>query len=130
MVSFISYLLGSLALLLAIPVCMLVLEIFAALILPRNNSLIQQNNTRNQVAVLVPAHNESTGILSTLTDIKGQLQTGDRLIVIADNCVDDTALVATSAGVEVIKRDEPTKMGKGYALDFGLRQLRHDPPVT
>ena len=66
--------------------------------------------------------------LPTLTDIQSQLLPGDRLIVIADNCDDDTAELARGGGVEVIERHEPTKRGKGYALDFGLRHLAADPP--
>ena len=33
-----------------------------------------------------------------------------------------------AAGAEVLERHEPTKVGKGYALDFGIRHLSLDPP--
>jgi glycosyltransferase involved in cell wall biosynthesis len=56
--------------------------------------------------VIVPAHNESAGILPTIEDIKRQLSPGDRLLVVADNCSDDTAAVAAAAGAEVIARDD------------------------
>ena len=46
----------------------------------------------------------------------------------ADNCADDTAAVAAAAGAEVVERQDPTKIGKGYALDWGLRHLSLDPP--
>ena len=129
MASFVSYFLVTLAILLAIPVAMLLLEIVAALTLPAQKIALHAKNTiRQRVAVLVPAHNESTGILLTLEDVKPQLQPGDRLLVVADNCVDDTAAVAAAAGAETIDRDEPTKKGKGYALDFGLKHLSLDPP--
>src|SRR5262249_48039154 len=77
--------------------------------------------------VLVPAHDESQSILPTLADIKAQLGSADRLIVVADNCSDDTAAIAAAAGAEVVARNEPTRIGKGYALDFGLRHLARDP---
>ncbi|HXY02004.1 MAG TPA: glycosyltransferase family 2 protein, partial [Terriglobales bacterium] len=78
---------------------------------------------------LVPAHNESSGLLPTLADIQKQLHPGDRLLVVADNCTDDTADVASAAGAEVIARHDPARSGKGYALDFGVRHLASsDPP--
>ena len=67
-------------------------------------------------------------MLATLDDIKPQLQSGDRVVLVADNCTDDTATIARAAGVEVTERNEPTKIGKGYALEWGLRHLRNDPP--
>jgi cellulose synthase/poly-beta-1,6-N-acetylglucosamine synthase-like glycosyltransferase len=81
-----------------------------------------------RVAVLVPAHNESAGLRATLADIKAQLRTGDRVLVVADNCTDDTAAVAAAAGAEVVQRQDCEKVGKGYALDYGLRHLGGDPP--
>ena len=81
-----------------------------------------------RLAVLVPAHNESAGMRDTLSDIKAQLRSSDRLLVVADNCSDDTAEVAAAAGAEVVARNEPDRIGKGYALDFGLKHLANDPP--
>src|SRR4029077_11887713 len=60
--------------------------------------------------------------------IKRQLKGRDRLVVAADNCTDDTARVASTAGAEVIERREPEKVGKGYALDFAIKHLASDPP--
>jgi cellulose synthase/poly-beta-1,6-N-acetylglucosamine synthase-like glycosyltransferase len=76
----------------------------------------------------VPAHNESTDLLPTLADIRAQLYPHDRLLVVADNCTDDTAVVARAGGAEVVERQDLTKVGKGYALDCGLRHLASDPP--
>jgi cellulose synthase/poly-beta-1,6-N-acetylglucosamine synthase-like glycosyltransferase len=78
--------------------------------------------------VLVPAHDESLGIRPTIEGIAAQLGVGDRLLVVADNCTDDTAKVAAALGVEVIERRDPMRVGKGYALDWGLRHLSTDPP--
>ena len=78
--------------------------------------------------ILIPAHNESTGITQTLLSIKAQLTPNVRVIVVADNCNDDTAIVARSHGVEVIERQHETKRGKGFALDFGIQHLVKNPP--
>jgi hypothetical protein len=83
---------------------------------------------RPLVLVLIPAHNESRGILPTLADVRQQLRESDQLLVVADNCTDDTADLATAAGARVIERHDPEKLGKGYALDFGIRSLRDDDP--
>ena len=83
---------------------------------------------RPRVAVLVPAHNEAAGIAESLASVQCQLLPGDRLLVVADNCSDDTAAMSLIAGAEVIERHDPQHRGKGYALDFGVRHLEVDPP--
>jgi glycosyltransferase involved in cell wall biosynthesis len=84
--------------------------------------------TRPRVAVLIPAHNEVAVIAETLAFILPQLVEGDRLLVVADNCSDETADIARKLGAEVVERTDPERRGKGYALDFGVRRLRDDPP--
>jgi cellulose synthase/poly-beta-1,6-N-acetylglucosamine synthase-like glycosyltransferase len=124
----ISWLLAASAGLIAILVAVLLLEVVVAITLPPRKRSSWSELVRQRIAVLVPAHNESTGILATIEDIRAQLVAGDRLIVVADNCTDDTAAVAAAAGVEVIERHDLTRIGKGYALDWGLQRLRIDPP--
>lgn len=78
--------------------------------------------------VLMPAHNEASGIAVNIAAIQAQLSSQDQLLVIADNCTDDTAQVAQAAGATVIARANSELRGKGYALDFGVRALEDDPP--
>jgi cellulose synthase/poly-beta-1,6-N-acetylglucosamine synthase-like glycosyltransferase len=78
--------------------------------------------------VLVPAHDEAIGIAASLATVVPQLAPGDRLLVVADNCSDDTASIAAAAGAEAIRRSDPERRGKGYALDFGVRHLEADAP--
>ena len=113
--------------LLAIPVTVLCLEIVLGVLGPPFPN-VTRNTSHPRVAVLVPAHNESTGIIPTLEDVKAQLRPNDRLLVVADNCSDDTAAVSRSLGVEVVHRHDNDRIGKGYALDYGLRHLGGDPP--
>ncbi|HSN84651.1 MAG TPA: glycosyltransferase family 2 protein [Polyangiales bacterium] len=80
------------------------------------------------LVVLIPAHDESQGIGATIADVRSQLGPRDRIVVIADNCTDDTAEVARGAGAEVIERHAPEQRGKGYALAFGTDHLAADPP--
>jgi cellulose synthase/poly-beta-1,6-N-acetylglucosamine synthase-like glycosyltransferase len=81
-----------------------------------------------RIAVLVPAHNEEIGLEATLSALQPQVSQADRLVVIADNCTDSTAAIAHSMGVTVIERQDQTRVGKGYALDYGLQSLAVDPP--
>jgi cellulose synthase/poly-beta-1,6-N-acetylglucosamine synthase-like glycosyltransferase len=82
----------------------------------------------HRTAVLIPAHNEGAGILSTIQDVQAELGPNDRILVVADNCTDDTAAIAQAAGVEVTVRADPARRGKGYALEFGVRHLGLNPP--
>jgi cellulose synthase/poly-beta-1,6-N-acetylglucosamine synthase-like glycosyltransferase len=83
---------------------------------------------RGRLAIIMPAHDEAPGIAATLRTLVPQLAPRDRLIVVADNCSDDTAAVARREGAEVIVRTDATRRGKGFALDFGVRHLESDPP--
>jgi cellulose synthase/poly-beta-1,6-N-acetylglucosamine synthase-like glycosyltransferase len=121
-----SYFLDLVAALLAVPTLVFFSQVMASSFLPSRNIL--RGGPRKPIAVLIPAHNESTGLKPTLDDIRTQLYPGDRLVVVADNCTDDTAAVAASSNAEVTVRAEPTKIGKGYALDWGLNYLSANPP--
>lgn len=112
-----------------IPAAVLFIEIAASLFPSRKKPVaLPGRSARPRIAVLVPAHDESRGLLPTLEDVRGQLQPGDRVLVVADNCTDDTAAVAAAAGAEVIERRDETRRGKGFALAFGISHLRADPP--
>lgn len=83
-----------------------------------------------QVAMLIPAHNEAAGIAVTVHRMKAILPPGSRLLVVADNCADDTATLARAAGAEVVERFDTERRGKGYALSFGCEVLSVSPPAT
>jgi cellulose synthase/poly-beta-1,6-N-acetylglucosamine synthase-like glycosyltransferase len=124
-----SFVLVTFAGLSAIPILLFCIEVVAAVVMPqREFKLSGRGGLRPRIAALVPAHNESGALLHTIEDIKKQLRAGDRLLVVADNCTDDTAAIARAAGAEVAERHDPAKIGKGYALDWGLRHLAADPP--
>lgn len=78
--------------------------------------------------ILIPAHNEASIILGTLERLRPLLSDSIRLLVVADNCSDDTARLVRQAGHAVIERSDPDKRGKGYALAFGRDNLRSSPP--
>jgi cellulose synthase/poly-beta-1,6-N-acetylglucosamine synthase-like glycosyltransferase len=126
----VSCLLGILSGVLTILAVLLLVEVAAALRLRHRQEFPVSTDNRPRIAVLVPAHDESTGLLPTLGAIQAQLRATDRLLVVADNCSDDTAALALAGGAEVVERKDPSRIGKGYALDWGIRHLRADPPVV
>jgi cellulose synthase/poly-beta-1,6-N-acetylglucosamine synthase-like glycosyltransferase len=127
--NFVSLLLMTCAALLAVPATTLLIEIIAGALRSGKCPQAKANSRRGvRLAVLVPAHNESVALKPTLEDVRQQLKPGDRVIVIADNCTDDTTTVARACGAEVIERCDCSRRGKGYALDFGLKHLNFDPP--
>ena len=71
--------------------------------------------------VVVPAHDEATVIAATIRSLRAQLRSDDRLLVVADNCTDDTAAIARSEGAMVTERFDAERRGKGYALEWGVR---------
>ena len=93
-------------------------------------AMTSHDTVKAKSAILMPAHNESAVIEETLTKLTPQLDENCRLVVIADNCDDDTADMARRFdGVEVIERQHATQRGKGFALDFGMNYLKeHTPP--
>jgi cellulose synthase/poly-beta-1,6-N-acetylglucosamine synthase-like glycosyltransferase len=78
--------------------------------------------------VLMPAHDEARTIVATLQRLNAELPDNCRVLVVADNCTDETAALARGEGAEVAERHDPQRRGKGFALDFGIRHLRRNPP--
>jgi cellulose synthase/poly-beta-1,6-N-acetylglucosamine synthase-like glycosyltransferase len=105
---------------------LLLIEILAAMRSP--SPVTPATETRSRLAVLVAAHNEAADIARTVETLRPQMNPGDQLIVIADNCSDRTAEVAREAGALVLERENLHLRGKGYALDYGLKFLAESPP--
>jgi cellulose synthase/poly-beta-1,6-N-acetylglucosamine synthase-like glycosyltransferase len=120
-------LIGLLVLPLLVPAIALLVLVLAALG-SRTTDGLGTDTKAPRVAVLVPAHNESAHLLPTLRNLQAQLGPRDRLLVVADNCSDDTAAVARAAGAEVTERHDLRECGKGFALAHGVADLRTDPP--
>lgn len=84
-----------------------------------------------RVAVLVPAHDEAYSVERCVQSLVGQDYPADlfRVIVVADNCSDDTAAIASAAGAHVVmERDEPGARGKGQALRWALDRILDGSP--
>jgi cellulose synthase/poly-beta-1,6-N-acetylglucosamine synthase-like glycosyltransferase len=85
-------------------------------------------NAIGDVVVVIPAHNEAAVIAQTLGKLRESISDGMQMLVVADNCSDDTASIARSAGAEVIERTDAERRGKGFALAFARDHLQANPP--
>lgn len=82
----------------------------------------------SRLALLVPAHNEESVIYSSVKSIMKSNYPKDKfdIYVIADNCTDKTGELALAAGARVLRREDKTKRGKQYALDWAFKQINLD----
>ncbi|MEO1253121.1 MAG: glycosyltransferase family 2 protein [Pseudomonadota bacterium] len=108
-----------------LPALVLFAEVLASLAPVRRFTPGSENPS---LAVLIPAHNEGAHLLPTLRDLSAAAEAGARVIVVADNCTDDTAEVAKNAGADVLIRHDPERRGKGYALQYAIDALRSASP--
>jgi cellulose synthase/poly-beta-1,6-N-acetylglucosamine synthase-like glycosyltransferase len=96
---------------------------FAWLLVRRPPTPAATPTTRFLVAI--PAHNEGKLIADTVESVRaadypaGQLQ----VVVIADNCSDDTAAYARAAHAICFERNDPSRPGKPQALHWIFNQV-------
>jgi glycosyltransferase involved in cell wall biosynthesis len=111
------------------PSIFLFVEVCSACLKRRSKSLLYEEELgKYSTVVVIPAHNEAKGIAATLTSVTDKLGPNDRILVVADNCSDNTAEVARKYKAQVIERNDDTKRGKGFALSFAIDELRSNPP--
>ncbi|QBI20310.1 glycosyltransferase family 2 protein [Egibacter rhizosphaerae] len=84
---------------------------------PVSDRLAAPTLSRPSLVALVPAHNEAEGITSSIAALQPQV---DRLVVVADNCTDDTERLAVAQGAEVFATVGNTAKKAG-ALNQALR---------
>jgi hypothetical protein len=110
-----------------VPAATFVAEVLVGVPAPRRRRAIP-TGPRPRTVILVPAHNEQAVIGATLANLQKELDEHTSLLVVADNCEDETPRLAERAGARVIRRVDPSRRGKGYAIEFGLAELAKDPP--
>jgi len=81
--------------------------------------------TSPRLVVLVPAHDEELLVGRSVQSLFAQDYPAGRyrVVVVADNCTDDTAAVAAAAGAEVMVRYAPDARGKGHVLRWATDKL-------
>ncbi|MBQ2881444.1 MAG: glycosyltransferase, partial [Clostridia bacterium] len=75
---------------------------------------------KRRYAVLICARNEENVVGKLIESIQMQDYPSELvdIYVLADNCNDNTAAEAKKSGAEVFVRNDQTKVGKGYALNY------------
>ncbi|MBE0344054.1 glycosyltransferase, partial [Paenibacillus sp. 28ISP30-2] len=76
-------------------------------------------------AILVAAHNEEQVVGALMENLK-QLDYPKELydvFVICDNCTDKTADIVRAHGMNACERTNPNLRGKGYAIEWMLKEL-------
>ena len=77
--------------------------------------------------IVIPAHDEEWGIAITVRSCLDSnypsLFFG--VVVVADNCIDQTAALAREAGARVVERSDTEKKSKGYAIEYLLDSLQY-----
>jgi 1,2-diacylglycerol 3-beta-glucosyltransferase len=80
---------------------------------------------RHSFAIVIPAHNEEGAIEHTLSSCAELDYPPDkyRVYVIADNCTDQTAAIASQHASTCLVREDAQKRGKGYALEWAFPKI-------
>lgn len=85
----------------------------------------KKSSEKHRFALITAAHNEENVIGELVESLKNIDYPRDKfeIFVVADNCTDNTALVAKEAGARVFERCDTSKRGKGFALEFVFEKL-------
>ena len=87
-----------------------------------------EKNLKNY-AVLICARNEANVIGDLIDSINNQTYPGNvTTFVMADNCTDNTYDVAVSHNAVAYTRESKTLIGKGYAMEALLKEIKTDYP--
>jgi hypothetical protein len=109
-------------LLLGLPLLLAALYLWCFTLLSARLPVPSAAEPKRRFRFVVPAHNESAGIGATVESLLAVDYPRElfEVVVVADNCQDDTADQARAAGASVMVRNDTEKRGKGYALDHAF----------
>ncbi len=105
--------------------------LYLLLPLARREKPLPPPEGEHEYAVLICARNEEKVLGGLLESLRRQTYPAEKLhiFVLADNCDDGTEAVAGAGGARVYVRRDRERVGKGYALEALLRNLRRDFPA-
>ena len=119
---------------LALPfVLFLLILTVAALGWRRPKSLELHGAKAPDFVIVIPAHNEESSIVATIRNLKQidyPLPGKTTILVIADNCTDNTESLAKKEGVTVWARADDVKRAKGYALEYAFDRLEKENAIA
>ena len=110
---------------LLVPLLYLTQNLFSFIGLFFKPKRFKETDKLNKYGFIICAHDEEEVLNNLIDSIKIQDYPKDliEIFVICDNCVDGTKQIALDNGCHVIERNNLEKIGKCYALDYGIKEI-------
>lgn len=91
---------------------------------PKNREFVQ-----HKIGIVISARNEEKVIGHLIDSIYKNDYPRElyNIFVVADNCTDSTKQICEEKGCIVLERNDPEKIGKGFALNFLFSELHTNP---
>ena len=94
----------------------------------KKNNIKEDNAALHKYAFIIAARNENAVIGNLIDSIKNQNYPKELIdvIVVADNCTDNTAEISRQHGAIVYERFNNILVGKGYAMDYVFNKIKEE----
>lgn len=111
-------------------VCFLYQVVFFFIGLIRGQVKIPPAKKQHTYAFFIAAHNEEAVIANLVKSIKDQDYPSELIdvFVVADACTDNTAQAAREAGAIVYERNDLSRKGKSWVMDYGFDRILCEYP--
>lgn len=111
-------------------VCFLYQVVFFFIGLIRGQVKIPLAKKQHTYAFFIAAHNEEAVIANLVKSIKDQDYPSELIdvFVVADACTDNTAQAAREAGAIVYERNDLSRKGKSWVMDYGFDRILREYP--
>lgn len=111
-------------------VCFLYQVVFFFIGLIHGQVKIPKAKTLHRYAFFIAAHNEEAVIANLVRSIKDQDYPSELIdiFVVADACTDNTAAEAREAGAIVYERNDLSRKGKSWVMDYGFDRILKEYP--
>ena len=111
-------------------VCFLYQVVFFFIGLIRGQVEIPPAKKQHTYAFFIAAHNEEAVIANLVKSIKDQDYPSELIdvFVVADACTDNTAQAAREAGAIVYERNDLSRKGKSWVMDYGFDRILREYP--
>lgn len=110
--------------------CFLYQVVFFFIGLIRGEVSIEPAKKQHSYAFFIAAHNEEAVIANLVKSIKEQDYPSELIdiFVVADACTDNTAQAARDAGAIVYERNDLSRKGKSWVMDYGFDRILKEYP--
>ncbi len=110
--------------------CFLYQVVFFFIGLIRGEVSIEHAKKQHSYAFFIAAHNEEAVIANLVKSIKEQDYPSELIdiFVVADACTDNTAQAARDAGAIVYERNDLSRKGKSWVMDYGFDRILKEYP--